>query len=200
MRNRLAEDVLNENMLHLMICYKRSLGDKGEELQGSIELLQQTSVLVKNFRNAQPITSYSDKRLDDNRRVLGWFRTWQESNKSVAHLKKKDLEKSLFSYQTMEDIVSLLTGFDEICNIHFQSTSSSIIPNRVNSDVVENVFSQQRGLHNGANTNPSYLTYSRSINTIVLGETPISKKANAEDTAAQVYRPSPSSTTGHHSC
>jgi hypothetical protein len=84
----------------------------------------------------------------------------------------------------------------------------------VNSDVVENVFSQQRGLHNGANTNPSYLTYSRSINTIVLGETPISKKANAEDTAAQVYRPSPSSTstspsststsssstTGHHSC
>lgn len=43
------------------------------------------------------------------------------------------------------------------------SFSSSIIPNRMNNDVVKNVFSQQRGLHNGANTNPSYLTYSQSI-------------------------------------
>lgn len=33
----------------------------------------------------------------------------------------------------------------------------------MNNDVVKNVFSQQRGLHNGANTNPSYLTYSQSI-------------------------------------
>lgn len=57
MRNMLAEDVLNENMLPLMTCYQRSLGDKGEELQGIIELLQHTSVIIKNFRDARPITS-----------------------------------------------------------------------------------------------------------------------------------------------
>lgn len=65
MRNKLAEDVLNENMLHFMT--QRSLGDKGEELQGSIELLQHTSVIIQNLRDARPITSYSVKRLDENR-------------------------------------------------------------------------------------------------------------------------------------
>lgn len=65
MRNKLAEDVLNENMLHFIT--QRSLGDKGEELQGSIELLQHTSVIIKNLRDARPITSYSVNRLDENR-------------------------------------------------------------------------------------------------------------------------------------
>lgn len=195
MRNMLAEDVLNENMLHLMTCYQRSLGDKGEELQGIIELLQHTSVIIKNFRDARPITSYSDKRLDESRKVLEWFCTLGKQNKSLTNINKKELEKSLFSYQTMEDIRSLLMGFDEMCGIHFLSTSSSIIPNRLNSDVVKNVFSQQRGLHNGANTNPSYLTYSQSINAVILGSTPISKKANAEDTEAYIYRPTSSSSS-----
>lgn len=147
MRNKLAEDVLNENMLHLMTCYQRSLGDKGEELQGIIELLQHTSVIIKNFRDARPITAYSDKRLDESRKVHEWFCTLGKQNKSLTNINKKELEKSLFSYQTMEDIRSLLMGFDEMCGIHFLSTSSSIIPNRLNSDVVKNVFSQQRGLH-----------------------------------------------------
>lgn len=193
MRNKLAKDVLNENMLHLMTCYQRSLGDKGEELQGIIELLQHTSVIIKNFRDARPITSYSDKRLDESRKVLKWFCTLGKQSKSLTNINKKELEKSLFSYQTMEDIRSLLMGFDEMCGIHFLSTSSSIIPNRLNSDVVKNVFSKQRGLHNGANTNPSYLTYSQSISAVILGSTPISKKANAEDSEAHIYRPTSSS-------
>lgn len=57
----------------LMACYQRSLRDKGEELQGSIELLQHTSVIIKNFRDARTITSYSAKRLDENCKVLEWF-------------------------------------------------------------------------------------------------------------------------------
>lgn len=124
MRNKLAEDVLNENMLHLMTCYQRSLGDKGEELQGSIELLQHTSV-IKNFKYARPIISYSDERLDENRKVLEWFCTLEKQNKSLTNINKKELEKSLFSYQTMEDIRSLLMGFDEMCGIHFLSPPPS---------------------------------------------------------------------------
>lgn len=124
MRNKLAEDVLNENMLHLMTCYQRSLGDKGEELQGSIELQQHTSV-IKNFRDARPIISYSDERLDENRKVLEWFCTLEKQNKSLTNINKKELEKSLFSYQTMEDIRSLLMGFDEMCGIHFLSPPPS---------------------------------------------------------------------------
>lgn len=98
MRNMLAEDVLNENMLHLMTCYQRSLGDKGEELQGIIELLQHTSVIIKNFRDARPMTSYSDKRLDESRNVFEWFCTLGKQNKSLTNINKKELEKSLFSF------------------------------------------------------------------------------------------------------
>ena len=37
MRNKLAEEVLNENMMHLMFLYQKSLGEKGAELEASIE-------------------------------------------------------------------------------------------------------------------------------------------------------------------
>lgn len=159
------------------------------------QLTQDHTSVIKNFRDARPITSYSYKRLDENRKVLEWFCTLEKQNKSLTNINKKELEKSLLSYQTMEDIRSLLMGFDEMCGIHFLSTSSSIIPNRMNSDVVKNVFSQQRGLHNGAYTTPSYLTYSQSIIAVILGSTPISKKANAEDTEAHIYRPTSSSSS-----
>lgn len=84
--------------------------------------------------------------------------------------------------------MSLLTGFDEMCKIHFRSSAASIIPSRTNNGVIENIFSQQRGIHNGVNTNPSYLAYCHSINTIILSETPISKKANAAETVAEIYK------------
>lgn len=76
-------------MLHIMTCYQRSLGDKGEELQGSIEFLQHTSV-IKNFRDARPIISYSDERLDENRKVLEWFCTLEKQNKSLTNINKKN--------------------------------------------------------------------------------------------------------------
>lgn len=41
--------------------------------------------------------------------------------------------------------------------------SASIIPCRLNIDVIENIFCQQRTLHNGANTNPTYLGYCYSL-------------------------------------
>ncbi|XP_063435277.1 uncharacterized protein LOC134716277 [Mytilus trossulus] len=176
MRNKLAEDVLNENMLHLMQCYQTSLKEKGDELNSSIEFLKKTSVLAKKFRDQRPICQYSDKRLDENREVLNWFRAWEANFKQSTEI--KDKEKCLLSFQTREDLTSLLVGFDEMCKDRFQRISSSIIPHRINSDVLENIFSQQRGLHNGANTNPIYLTYSRTMNTIILGEGSISRKSN----------------------
>lgn len=51
MRNHLAEEVLNSEMLHLMELYKESLGQAGLKLSATIELLKCTSVLVKNFRD-----------------------------------------------------------------------------------------------------------------------------------------------------
>ena len=51
MRNHLAEEVLNSEMLHLMELYKGSLGQAGLKLSATIELLRCTSVLIKNFRD-----------------------------------------------------------------------------------------------------------------------------------------------------
>jgi len=40
-------------------------------------------------------------------------------------------------------------------------------------------FSQQRGIHRGANTNPDYLIKYKTTNAIILGQTFLSKKRNS---------------------
>ena len=45
---------------------------------------------------------------------------------------------------------------------------AQIVPAIMNSDVIENLFSSQRGRCNGANTNPTLKVYSKSLNTIIL--------------------------------
>lgn len=97
MRNHLAEDVLNAEMLHLMEVYRESLGDGGSELDVTIELLKNTSVLVENFRDHRPILDISDDRLKQNRDVLNWFVEWENSNPTQK-------EKLLISHQTRDDL------------------------------------------------------------------------------------------------
>ena len=178
MRNHLAEDVLNKDMLHLMRCYQQSLCDlQASELESSIKLLENTSVLVSFFRDNRPLKSYEDTRLLEVRKVKNWFDEWEKEVRGSAETSNK--EKCLLSIQTREDIVSCLLGFDEMCKERFSRSNGSIIPATINSDPIENIFSQQRGIHNGANSNPDYLTYCRSTNSIILGEKLISRKSNA---------------------
>ena len=49
---------------------------------------------------------------------------------------------------------------------------------RVNSDIVDNMFCQQRTLHNGTNTNPTYLGYCNKVNSVILGQASISRTFN----------------------
>lgn len=70
MRNQLALDVLSTDMLYLMKVYQASLNNP-EELAYSMDLLENTSILVDIFSNVnQPICSLSDKRLDNLREVF----------------------------------------------------------------------------------------------------------------------------------
>ncbi|XP_053400344.1 uncharacterized protein LOC123539045 [Mercenaria mercenaria] len=180
MRNALDEDVLKSNMLHLMKRYQESLFEHEQDsLTSSIKLLQMTSILVRNFRDQRPIHELDDSRLAENKNALSWFRNW-EAEECLC-------EKNLISHQTREDIVSLLLGFSELCKDKFTRSAGSIVASRVNSDPIENIFSQQRGLHDGANTNPNLLTYNRTQNNIILGQTTISRKSNTGGTGAQVY-------------
>lgn len=179
MRNRLAEEVLDANMLHLMEGYRDSLdSNHATAFESSIEFVKHTSKMVKIFRDSRAIRHYEDPRLNELREVLKWFRNWEKQIKDKG-ITNKEKEKCLISFQTREDIVSCLLGFDELCKERFKRSFGSIVPSRINSDAVENIFSQQHGIHNGANTNPDYLTCCRATNAIILGQTSISRKSNA---------------------
>jgi hypothetical protein len=82
----------------------------------SIELLESTSILIKNFRDPRPISDSSDVRLTENETTLHWFCSWEsevkESSVSATfhypkhllldgsafwiHLLKKSVQGSIF--------------------------------------------------------------------------------------------------------
>jgi hypothetical protein len=175
MRNKFAEDVLGKEMLHLMQCFGNTLQDPSH-LQSTIQLLQNTSQLIDIFRDHRPIIETSDDRLKTLQDIHNWFKNWEDEVKADDSLKPK--ETFLISHQTRADICSLIIGFRELCIDKLHSSAASIVPCRVNSDIIENVFSQQRGLYNGNNTNPTYLTYCRTMNSIIIGQPSVSRKSN----------------------
>jgi hypothetical protein len=86
-----------------MIKYKEGLSEeKGSELNSSIELLESTSILVKNFRDPRPISDSSDVRLTENETALHWFCSWESEVKEsrwfriLDSLVKKSVQGSIF--------------------------------------------------------------------------------------------------------
>lgn len=135
---------------------------------------------MKNFHDHRPIVDISDDRLKQNRDVLNWFVEWENSIPTQK-------EKCLISHQTRDDIVCLILAFEELCHYKMKKSHFSIVPGRINSDVIENMFCQQRTLHSGANTNPTYIEYSRNVNSVILGETSISRKSNTGGNGAAIF-------------
>jgi hypothetical protein len=179
MRNKLAEDVLDYEMLNLMLSYKDSLGEKGKILDGAVELLMHTSKIISTFRDRRPIHTIEDERLKTNKEAQLWFWKWEcEVNASLVTPAEK--RQSLLSKECLEDIQSCLLGFQQLClDLIQQNSGWSIVPAMINSDAIENQFCQHRGKFNGLNTNPTALQYRQDINGVILGEGIISKKSNA---------------------
>ncbi|MES9883829.1 MAG: hypothetical protein ABW185_23505 [Sedimenticola sp.] len=176
MRNHLAEEVLNSEMLNLMIVYRDSLGDKGEILDGAIEFLRNTSLLIAFFRDMRPVRVLDDQRLKDLTQVCHFFHSWKQSaDKSTD----KNKYKAIMSLQCHEDIQACGVGFRELCELILPTSNISIVPGLINSDPVENHFNQQRSTFHGANTNPNVLQYSKAQNSVIISQTPVSRKANA---------------------
>lgn len=173
MRNHLADEVLNTEMLHLMRQYKIYLGEKGQVLDGAIEFLENTSKIVSIFRDMRPITVLNDSRLQTIQEVSKWFLAWERfghENKGKSTGKNKTADP-LMSPQCHEDIQACLQGFILICQSVLKNQSNlNVIPGLVNSDIIENVFNQQRSSYNGPNTNPNALQYRNTINSIVIGQ------------------------------
>lgn len=179
MRNKLAEDVLDKEMLYLMQCFQKFLGETGDVLEDSINLLKATSEIVAVFRDKRPITDVEDVRLDKLEESLSWFQNWEKHVLVQEYVPSAEKEKQLLSSQTREDLQSCIVGFNHLCKTTLKEDRSSIVPARINSDVIENIFCQQRGIINGNNTNPTFYQFVKNINSVIIGQSILSKTCNS---------------------
>lgn len=137
-----------------------------------------TSKIIDVFSDTRPISSLGDHRLALNKEVLDYLKKWQADSDQSHQLSKSDKEKRILSNKLRFDITSMLVGFHEVCKIAFSRfPGSTISPCRTNSDLVENMFCQERG-RNGQNSNPTYAQYGPTMNGIILGQTTTTNCSN----------------------
>ena len=76
------------------------------------------------------------------------------------------------------DLKSTIVGFIEVCKISFDKNQGcQIIPGKTNSDIVENIFCQERS-NNSQNDNPTYAQYGPTMASILIGQTTTTIKSN----------------------
>ena len=82
------------------------------------------------------------------------------------------------SDKTLFDIKCMILGFQKLCDTTFRECkTTSIYPWRINTNLVENIFCQQRSLQ-GQNNHPRYIDYKTGMNTVLLGCHTLTKKSN----------------------
>ena len=91
--------------------------------------------------------------------------------------------------ESYDDLQSSVLVFEYMAQKQLRECpGSQVVPAIMNSDVIENLFSSQRGRCNGANTNPTLKVYSKALNTIIMttGRSNINKysKKNAATQAS----------------
>ena len=155
MRNYLAEQVLNNDMVYLITEYQKTLEDP-HIVEPLLQLLKVTSKFIEIFRSMVPISSTHDERLTHLQSILLFFDDWEGHCKG----KKKYGRKKIPTFITIEcymDIVSCIKGFIALC--HQRCEDHPITPALINSDICENIFCQARSTYNGPNTNPDATQY-----------------------------------------
>ena len=186
MRNKLAFETLNDDMYNLMKEYQKSLCKAGNEaLSGAIHLLEQTKFLVSFFTDDRPIKDMGDERLRQLTQAYNWFKSWEKEviQSDVANKRYK----SLITLETREDLDFMYHGFTSVCKICIDEIGQEVVPSRLNSDIIENVFCQQRSLYHGPTTNPTYNSYRTGTNSVILGEATVSRKSNAGGKRAKPF-------------
>lgn len=194
MRNSLASDVLNHEMLYLMKAYQATLRDTSI-LTSTVKFIENTSILVDIFLDHRPISNVQDLRLLKLKRVLELFNQWESNVSECADLSPA---KHLMTTETRDDLNSSITGFISLCEL-VVGNGSSVNPGFLNSDLIENHFCQQRGIRNGLTTNPTLAQFGPAQTAICLGQTSVSSKCNS-GTRATFYKattPCPLKQTGN---
>ena len=172
MRNHLAINVLNEEMLNLMQLYQKSLANPSV-LNGTIELLENMSVFTNIFSDHnRKITSLDDVCIRKILDVLHFFQLWESEFETP-----QDKHRHLITRETREDIDSSIYGFVNIVRVTSQM-KIPLVPGYFNSDLIKNWFCQIHGLHNRFNQNPTLSQIGPSINANLLTGSVVSSKGN----------------------
>lgn len=156
----------------------KQAGREIHEFDKAIEFLEVTSTLIENLNSHQGYTSMADRRFGENERALIWLQEWEAEVDSTQGLNATEINKLIISKKTMFDVSSCIIGFKEFCKFTFnEHPGCTVYAHRLNSNIVENIFCQQRG-RNGQNDNPTYLQYGPTMNSILLGQSTTTKKSN----------------------
>ena len=135
----------------------------------SILFLRHTSRMVELFSDKHVIYHTRDTRIQDLNDSLQFFTEWQQ---------QATTGKEFVSSKLWFDLQSMILGFTAMVRTKLSRFPGTLIkPAIVNQDVVENHFSQLRGA-NGQNENPTYQLTQGTQNSIIFGQTTISKKSN----------------------
>ena len=116
----------------------------------------------------RPIIEVDDWRINQLKSIYEWFRKWEVECNGKQNM--------LMSKETREDLASLVLSFISLFENRINKTGWGTVPARFNSDIVENIFCQQRGINHGNNTNPTHSDYQYGTNSIVLEQILLTKK------------------------
>lgn len=143
---------------------------------GVLQFLTHTSILVALFTDSRPIKDTNDDRLKSFSVAYNWFNAWEKEHACDQDVNKR--YKTLLTMETREDLDFMFHGFMSLVEMCLKEIKTEVVPSRINSDIIENIFCQERSLYHGAKTNPNYNDYRTGINSIILGQTTTSKKSN----------------------
>ncbi len=148
-------------------------------MNGSIQLLEQTSKLVDLFKSTQPMTSLKDPKLLRAKEALEFFQKW-ESTVWSNELDPIEKQRCLLSQECRRDLTSTVLGFEKMLfNRLKRFPNSYIIPAVINSDICENIFCQVRSTLLGPTTHPNYSNYVVALSSVLLSQGLLSTHGNA---------------------
>ena len=133
--------------------------------------------MVELFSDKHAIFHVKDSRILKLQRALEYFRNWKLNVIT---------SKEFLSDKTCFDLQSMILGFISLVKsklTHFPGSCIKLAI--VNQDVVGNHFCQLRGA-NGQNDNPTYQMVQGTQNSIIFGQTTISRKCNRGTTAKNI--------------
>lgn len=135
--------------------------------------------MIEFFSDKYVIYESNDIRMQHLHEALQFFRDWQEET--------KERKRNFLSEKLWFDLNSMVLGFCYLVRFKLQKFPGSVIkPSIMNQDIVENHFSQLRGA-NGQNENPTYLLATATQNSVIFGQSTISKKCNTGGTTTHSF-------------